>query len=111
MIKSIKAEEYNDKAFLKMPNLHLLSDNEIEKIKVKRVEVKAKYDDKAFLNKPCDDDDPLFYLVYFFVKITPVAPTTPFAYLATFFAFSIVPSKSKTKPSISTASVSTGFSL
>jgi hypothetical protein len=57
MIKSIKAEEYNDKAFLKMPNLHLLSDNEIEKIKVKRVEVKAKYDDKAFLNKPCDDDD------------------------------------------------------
>jgi membrane-bound ClpP family serine protease len=27
-----------------------------------------------------------FYLVYFFVKITPVAPTTPFAYLATFFA-------------------------
>ena len=56
MIKSIKAEEYNDKAFLKMPNLHLLSDNEIEKIKVKRVEVKAKYNDKAFLNKPCDDD-------------------------------------------------------
>jgi ferredoxin-fold anticodon binding domain-containing protein len=56
MIKSIKAEEYDDKAFLKMPNLHLLSDNEIEKIKVKRVEVKEKYDDKAFLSKPCDDD-------------------------------------------------------
>ena len=57
MIKSIKAEEYDDKAFLKMPNLHLLSDKDIEKIKVKRVEVKAKYDDKAFLNKRCDDDD------------------------------------------------------
>ena len=32
MIKTIKAEEYDDKAFLKMPNLHLLSDKDIEKI-------------------------------------------------------------------------------
>jgi hypothetical protein len=42
-----------------------------------------------------------FYLPYFLVKVTPVAPTTSFAYLAIFFAFSIVPSKSTIKPSIS----------
>jgi hypothetical protein len=35
------------------------------------------------------------------VKVTPLAPTTSFAYLATFFAFSIVPLKSTIKPSIS----------
>jgi hypothetical protein len=50
------------------------------------------YDEENLLSMSKENIIFSFYLSYFLVKVTPVAPTTSFAYLAIFFAFSIVPS-------------------